>query len=71
MKNYLSIAEIVVSAALIALVLFQQRGTALGSSLGGGEGFYANRRGMEKKIFWATVVFGSAFIILAVLNLAY
>ena len=72
MKNFLPIAQIVVSVLLIVFILLQQRGTALGSSFGGeGGGFYATRRGIQKKIFWATVVFGTLFIILALLNLIF
>lgn len=71
MKNFLPIAQIVVSVLLIVFILLQQRGTALGSAFGGGGGFYATRRGVQKKIFWATVVFGTLFVILALLNLIF
>jgi preprotein translocase subunit SecG len=67
----LIIAQIIVSVVLIALILLQQRGTALGSVFGGEGGYYGTRRGAEKNIFWATVVFGAAFILLAALNLIF
>ena len=69
MNSITIIAQIVVSVFLIILILVQQRGTALGSSFGGDGGFYLKKRGIEKKIYWATVVLGSGFIILALLNL--
>lgn len=70
MEKFLPIAQIVVTLLLITFVLLQQRGTALGSSFGGeGSGFYATRRGIQKKIFWATVVCGVLFIGLAIVNL--
>lgn len=69
-KNILLIVQLAVSLALIVCILLQQRGTALGSAFGGGGGFYLKRRGMEKKIFWATVVLGALFLILSLLNLA-
>jgi len=69
MKQYLSLAQIIVAIFLIILVLLQQRGTALGSAFGGEGGFYATRRGIQKKIFWATIIFGILFIILALINL--
>lgn len=70
MKEYLSIAQIVVSGLLILFILLQQRGTALGSAFGGGGGeFYATRRGIQKKIFWATIILGFLFLTLALLNL--
>jgi len=69
MKQYLPIAQIIVTVLLIVFILFQQRGTALGSAFGGEGGFYATRRGIQQKIFWLTCVFGALFIILALLNL--
>lgn len=65
----LSIFQIIVAILLIICVLLQRRGTALGSSFGGGGGFYGTLRGIQKKIFLATIVLGTIFIILALLNL--
>ena len=70
MENFLIIAQIVVAIVLSVLILIQQRGTALGGAFGESGGFYATRRGLEKKIFWATVIFAALFIVLSVLNLA-
>ncbi|MBM3251103.1 MAG: preprotein translocase subunit SecG [Candidatus Nealsonbacteria bacterium] len=70
MQTFISIAQIIVAILLIVFILFQQRGTALGSAFGGeGGGFYSTRRGIQKKIFWATIVCGALFIGLAILNL--
>ena len=69
MKTFLPFIQIIISVLLIATNLFQQRGTALGSSFGGEGGFYATRRGMQKKIFFASIFFGILFIIFAFLNL--
>jgi preprotein translocase subunit SecG len=69
MEKILPISQIVVAIFLIITILLQQRGTALGSALGGEGGFYATRRGIQKKIFWASVTFGFLFVALAVLNL--
>ena len=69
MKEILIYLQIIVSVFLVVSILLQQRGTALGSAFGGEGGFYGTRRGIQKKIFWATVVSGTLFIVLAVLNL--
>jgi protein translocase SecG subunit len=61
--------QIIVSALLIIFILLQQRGEALGSAFGGTGGFYATRRGIQKKIFWATIVLGILFIVLSLFNL--
>ena len=71
MKIILPIIQIIIPVTLVTLILLQQRGTALGSSFGGeGGSFYATRRGIEQKIFWATIIVAALFIILTLLNLA-
>ena len=70
MKQYLPFAQIIVSVFLIFFIILQQRGGALGSIFGE-TGFYSQRRGVEKKIFWATIIFGILFIALAILNLVF
>ena len=70
MQQYLVLAQISAAIILIVLILFQQRGTALGSAFGQDSGgFYADRRGIQKKLLWATVVCGIIFIGLSLLNL--
>ena len=63
----LAIAQIVVSAILIVLILLQERSSGL-SGIFGGEtgGFYQTRRGFEKSIFVSTIVLGIVFVMLAV-----
>jgi protein translocase SecG subunit len=70
MEKFILIAQIIVSILLMIFILLQQRGTAMGSAFGGGsEGFYSTRRGAQKKIYWAAIVCGILFILLAALNL--
>ncbi len=70
MQIFLPIAQTIVAILLIVFILLQQRGTALGSAFGGeGGGFYATRRGIQKKIFWATIICGVLFIVFALSNL--
>ena len=69
MKDILLFGQIIVSVCLTVFILLQQRGTALGSAFGGEGGFYGTRRGIQKKLFWATVALGALFVILALLNL--
>lgn len=69
MKNYLSLFQIFVSILLIISILLQKRGTALGSAFGSGGVSYFSRRGLEKKIFWATCLLGALFIVLSLLIL--
>ena len=71
-QQILFFAQIAVSVILIVLIAIQQRGTALGSAFGGGGGeFYSARRGIQKKLFYATIVVASLFIILSILSLLF
>ena len=69
MNTYLFWSQIIVSVILIVLIAIQQRGTALGSAFGGGGEFYSTRRGVQKKILYATIAASALFIILSVINL--
>lgn len=69
MNPYLFYGQIAVSIILIVLVALQQRGTALGSSFGGGGEFYSSRRGIQKKLHYATIAAAGLFIVLGALNI--
>lgn len=68
-KNFLPLAQILVSILLILFILLQERGTDLGSTFGQSGTFYGTLRGIQKKLYWATIVLIFLFIILALLNL--
>lgn len=59
--------QIVLSVALILCVLLQQTGASLGGAFGGDNfsAAYHTRRGMEKHLFWATIVIGVLFALSA------
>ncbi len=69
MKEIIPFLQIFVSILLIASVLIQKGGAAMGSAFGEGEGFHTEKRGSEKFLFQTTIVLGIAFIAIAVLNL--
>ena len=69
MNIILFYTQIAVSVILIILIVFQQKGAALGSAFGGGGEFYSSRRGLQKKLHYATIVAAGLFIILGILNL--
>ena len=68
----LNIAQVVISVILIALVLIQERSAGTSGLFGGGGGGgapYQTRRGLEKFIYWATIVSAVIFAALAIINL--
>lgn len=69
--NLLNIALVAVSVIVVGLVLLQDRTGGTGGVFGGGEagGVYQRRRGLEKSLFIATIVFAVAFAVLSALAL--
>jgi len=63
--TYLYIIQIIVSVALIAAVLLQVKGSALGGIFGGQGAVYTSRRGVEKTIFNITIGLAAAFFVFA------
>ena len=68
---WLPISQITVAVLLIIFILLQERTSGLSGVLGGDNegGFYQTRRGLEKMIFWGTIVLAIVFAVLALLGL--
>jgi preprotein translocase subunit SecG len=66
----IAIIQIILSVVIITLILLQERSSGMSGLLGGsGEGYYQARRGMEKLIFYSTIVLAVIFVALAVYQL--
>jgi preprotein translocase subunit SecG len=61
--TYLYVVQIIIALALIVAILFQAKGSDLGSLFGGGGGggIYKTRRGAEKTLFNLTIVLSVVF----------
>lgn len=63
--------QIALAALLIIAILFQRTGASLGGAFGAdnfSSGFHT-RRGLEKTLFWTTIILGTLFAVLALVNL--
>ena len=69
MQTYLSVAQIVLSIALILAVLFQVRGGGLGGIFGQQSTVFRTRRGVEKTLFQLTIVLVVLFVIVSIMTL--
>ena len=69
MQTYLSVAQIILSIALILAVLLQVRGGGLGGIFGQPDSVYRTKRGVEKTLFQLTIVLVILFITVSVLTL--
>ena len=64
----ISIAQFILAVALTGSILLQARGSGLGASFGGEGNVYRTKRGVEKRLFQATVVFAILFFGVSLAN---
>ena len=62
----LTYSQIALSVLVVAGILLQQKGSGLGSAMGGSGIEYSTKRGAEKFIFRATIVLAVLFIAVSV-----
>jgi preprotein translocase subunit SecG len=70
LPTYLLIAQILISTALIATVLFQLRGGGIGGIFGQADSVYRTRRGIESTLFRLTIILIIVLVILATITAA-
>jgi preprotein translocase subunit SecG len=67
MEQFLQISLIITSIALILSVILQSKGAGLGGLTGADTGgVYTARRGIEKTLYWATIILSVLFFALAI-----
>ncbi len=65
MITYLNIALIIISVLLIISVILQSKGAGLGGLTGADAGsVFTARRGVERTLFWTTIILSAVFFIL-------
>ena len=67
MADHFFIAQILVSIALIATVLFQLRGGGIGGIFGQADSVYRTRRGIESTLFKLTIILAVLLVAFAIL----
>ena len=67
MKEYIDIALIIISVLLIISVILQSKGAGLGGLTGADAGsVFTARRGVERTLFWTTIVLSVLFFALTI-----
>ena len=65
MVTYLNIALIIISVLLILSVILQSKGAGLGGLTGADTGsIFTARRGVERTLFWVTIILSVIFFLL-------
>jgi preprotein translocase subunit SecG len=67
LPTYFLVAQILVSIALIAAVLFQLRGGGIGGIFGQADSVYRTRRGIESTLFKLTIILAVVLVVFATL----
>ncbi|MFH1089854.1 MAG: preprotein translocase subunit SecG [Candidatus Uhrbacteria bacterium] len=70
-ENILNISQAVLALVLIICILLQARGTGLGAAFGGSGNVYRTKRGVEKKLFQATIVVAILFFGVSLANVLF
>ena len=65
----LIVLQIIGSVTLIALILLQAKGGGLGTAFGGGSQVYHTKKGVEKIVFYLTILSAAVLTLLALINL--
>lgn len=69
LTGYFDIALIITAIALIVMVILQNKGVGLGGLTGQDSGgVFTARRGIEKTIFWITIVLSIVFVVLTLVT---
>lgn len=65
-----SIIQLILAILLSITILMQQRGSGMGAVFGGSSNVYSTKRGVDKFLFYATIVFVILFFVSSLLILA-
>jgi preprotein translocase subunit SecG len=71
MLDIFKILQVVFAVLLVILVLMQQRGSGLGMAFGGEGNVYRSRRGIEKFLFYMTIVVATLFCVTALFSVFF
>ena len=70
LRDFLSLAQILISALLIVLVLLQVRGTGFGAALGGQDYTFRTRRGIQRSLHRLTIAVVAVFLLISAWSVA-
>jgi preprotein translocase subunit SecG len=69
LETAFNIAQILISAALVLVLVLQAKGSGFGSALGGQTtSVFRTRRGVEKTLFNLTIVLSIVFLVISLLS---
>ena len=70
LRDFLSLAQILVSSLLIVLVLLQSKGTGFGAALGGQDSTFRTKRGVQRTLHNVTIAVVVLFLSISAWSVA-
>jgi len=70
-SSVFNIIQIVLSILLVITILLQQKGAGVGGIFGGSSNIYSTKRGVDKVLFYATIVIACLFFGLSLSRLFF
>jgi preprotein translocase subunit SecG len=70
-NTILNISQATLAVLLVLSILLQARGTGLGAAFGGDSNVYRTKRGVEKKLFQATIILAILFFGVSLANVIF
>lgn len=70
LRDFLSLAQILVSTLLIVLVLLQSKGTGFGAALGGQDSTFRTKRGVQRTLHNVTIAVVALFLTISAWSVA-
>lgn len=61
--------EIIISVLIIVVIIVQSRGSASGMAFGGQGETYRSKKGIEKVLFYTTIILAAFFALVSILSL--
>ena len=71
METTFIVLQIVIGIALVITITLQSRGSQVGMAFGGGGESYRSKRGIEKLLYYATIVLAILFASISILSLLF
>lgn len=70
-SNLFNIIQIILSVTLVIVILLQQKGAGVGGIFGGSSNIYSTKRGVDKVLFYITIVVSCLFFGLSIARLFF